>query len=816
MSKDSASNTFPADEADLNRLESSGPYIGTVMKNNDPTMMGRLEVWIPELSKKPPNANSSWTTVNYAPPFYGTTNLAPNNSPDATKTTQSYGMWFVPPDIGVQVLVTFVNRDYRQGYWFACVPNQLMNHMIPGIAHRGATVENSLDKKPVTEYDKNAITEYTNPDEIIGDDKTTPPHLYQATILENQGLSGDEARGPSMSTVRRETPTHVFGISTPGYPTARMVEDPTKDFKMFSTVTGRTGGHQFVMDDGDNLGQSRLVKIRSGDGGTVMINDTIGSIYVINQNGSAWVELTANGRIDVYGRGSVSVHSENDLNFTANNDINFLATNNVNVVAATINTEAVDQRHYGKSKMYFRSPDTMMESDSLTLIAKKGVGSNENTASQFGSGLTVQADNGTMQFGTFFKTLAGDDITFETGAKLQVNAAGLITLKTPGKLELDAGGGIYEAAKAGSGTIAQFTADVDTEMKAADTGGDTKDPTGWTGAKNWFEGASTEIQPLEKDLRTTKVVDILKPFSSGTQQSHVPITPQKEPWTAHDVGVSSAASMPPEGLSNGDPLFINGSGVAFPEDTTNIVAGAVDYALSKALATFIGEMNIDFNKFKEDYAATVSRGRYSQMPDGFLMINPNGYVGRYQLGMADLKNLGVTTTDAQDYKTVNENSSWTPITKEILSPAFKNAAIFSPPKTPQFGPASVVGFLLDKPLQEKCFVAVAYSYFLSLKKLGIISGTDKEPSEERAGWLKAAMLMGIGDKGSFAKFAPKMTLNAEQSRQLASGKDQTGNGAIGLYVHWKVQNQSPETHVSRDPAGGSVYKYYAQGSRSQS
>lgn len=811
-----ATNSFIDTQRELNKLESSGPYIGTIVNNVDPNYMGRLEVWIPDLVKKPINSPNSTIIVNYAPPFYGTTNLAPNNSPDSTKTTQSYGMWFVPPDIGVQVLVTFVNCDIKRGYWFACVPAQLMNHMIPGIAHRGATTTDAPDREPVTEYDKISIQEYYSDNEVISNPGITPPHLVQSAILDAQGLKGDEARGPSASSVRRETPSYVFGFSTPGRATARITEDPSQDFRAYQTVTGRTGGHQFVMDDGDELGQSQLVKIRSSSGGTVMINDTIGSIYVINQNGSAWVELTANGRIDVYGRGSVSVHSEVDLNFTADRDINFLATGNVNMVAAqNINTEAVDQRHYGKSKMYFRSPDTMMESDSLSLIAKKGVGSSENTASQYGSGFTLQADNGTMQFDKFYKTKAGEDITFETETKLQVGANGLITLRTGGKLELDAVGGIYEAAKEGAGTIAKFTQDVDTEMSANDTGGDTKNPTGWTAAKNWYEGPSTEIVALTKAQRITQVSDIPKQFSSGKQQSHIPTTPQREPWSAHDVGVSSSAIRGPNGAQTGDPMFVNGSGMAFPEDTTNIVVGSVDYALSESLATFIGNMQLDFDRFKEDYAATVSRGRYDQTPDGSPMINPNGFVGRYQLGMADLQKLGVTTTADQSLASAQNTASWTQPSNEILSPAFNNAAILSAAKTPQVGPGSANGFLLDKALQEKCFVATVYGVFLRLKKLGIITLSDTETASDRAGWLKAAMLMGVGNKGSFDRFAPGMTLSPEQVRTLTTSSDGTGNGAIGFYVHTRVLNRSPGSHVSQDPSGNSVNTYYSQGSRTQ-
>jgi hypothetical protein len=64
-------------------------------------------------------------------------------------------------------------------------------------------------------------------------------------------------------------------------------------------------------------------------------------IYITNARGTAWIELTSNGKIDIYSQDSISVHSEQDINFTAGRDINLTATANVNVNAGTnINNQA--------------------------------------------------------------------------------------------------------------------------------------------------------------------------------------------------------------------------------------------------------------------------------------------------------------------------------------------------------------------------------------------------------------------------------------------------------------------------------------------
>ena len=55
----------------------------------------------------------------------------------------------------------------------------------------------------------------------------------------------DEIRGLTTSSSRREVPSSVFGINTPG--------PIDKEFVASGTIsTARTGGTSFVMDDGDD------------------------------------------------------------------------------------------------------------------------------------------------------------------------------------------------------------------------------------------------------------------------------------------------------------------------------------------------------------------------------------------------------------------------------------------------------------------------------------------------------------------------------------------------------------------------------------
>ena len=52
----------------------------------------------------------------------------------------------------------------------------------------------------------------------------------------------------------------------------------------------------------------------------MLFNDTAGIVYVINQAGNSWVQLSADGKIDIYSSGDISMHTENDLNFHVGGD----------------------------------------------------------------------------------------------------------------------------------------------------------------------------------------------------------------------------------------------------------------------------------------------------------------------------------------------------------------------------------------------------------------------------------------------------------------------------------------------------------------
>ena len=347
----------------------SMPCLAKVVSHMDTTYMGGLKVELLKPIGNDSDTNDAETqVVKMLSPFFGATpiDFVGESTNDYDNSQKSYGMWFVPPDIGTLVLVIFVNGDPAKGYWIGCVPDKFANFMVPGIASTEFNIDGG-DKIPVSEYNK-TINDVTTGDETK---QLKPRHIF-ADTLESQGLLKDDIRGTTSSSARREVPSAVFGISTPG-PVDKRENAPKKDIvvsgETINMFGSRLGGTTFVMDDGDDkflrktaagdgppeyldvvqgdaggdpaIPHNELVRIRTRTGHQILFHNSEDLIYITNSRGTAWIELTSNGKIDIFSQDSISVHTGNDINFTAVRDINFTAGNNINLNAvANINETA--------------------------------------------------------------------------------------------------------------------------------------------------------------------------------------------------------------------------------------------------------------------------------------------------------------------------------------------------------------------------------------------------------------------------------------------------------------------------------------------
>jgi hypothetical protein len=310
---------------------SSNIHIGIIKNNIDPQRLGRVQVYIAGQGGLDPDSPTNWKTVSYCPVYYGRTpGDAGSTAVDDYTNKQSYGMWFVTPDIGVKVLC--ILEDDKFGFWFACVPDVHNLHMIPAI---GGSPDNTpatsglaakavgLGKTdggnglPVIEWNDKISANRRNVS-WMGIKK--PVHEKQAEILLEQGLEKDPKRGVISSSIQRETPSAVFGISTPG----RTDPDEKTRAKTIPAkpIKSREGGHTFVMDDGDVNNKNQMFRLRSASGHQLMMNDTEEIVYIGNAKGTVWLQFHNNGELELYSEGDMSIRTKGNFELHADQDMN--------------------------------------------------------------------------------------------------------------------------------------------------------------------------------------------------------------------------------------------------------------------------------------------------------------------------------------------------------------------------------------------------------------------------------------------------------------------------------------------------------------
>ena len=338
--------------------QNPGPYLGVVKGNIDPTRMGRLKVHIPSLAKTSDPSENQLITCEYLAPFYGAKGgkYAKGAGTEFEDSQHSYGMWMVPPDLETKVLVIFAEGKMEQAYWMGCVQEPYTNHMMPGIASstntndaldgtfsgpEGGLQDDKQSKYGSTNVPSGELNRNRQGALQNGNYESIPKpiHPFAETLLK-QGLSADDIRGNTSSSARRETPSQVFGISTPGRKDTTTTKENvgTKDSGAKDYVTRKTG-HTFVMDDGAEDGTNQLTRLRTASGHQILMHDTEGTVYIANGSGKAFIEMEKDGTISVFSDGGINMrtkqdfnlHSDRHVNFHAKGSLNFTAEQNVNL-----------------------------------------------------------------------------------------------------------------------------------------------------------------------------------------------------------------------------------------------------------------------------------------------------------------------------------------------------------------------------------------------------------------------------------------------------------------------------------------------------
>jgi len=381
-------------------LGHTGPFVAEIMSTVDPARQGRIRVWVEsfgDVSQK--YDESTWFTVSYLSPYYGVTpHGLVKGVPEShfEENGHAYGMWMNTPDVGTKVLVVFAEGDPNKGFYIGFIPEPQMNQMLPAIGAKKidqVKFDNDAQTEKFSHASRVPVIEIDKKRESINDPGFTaakrPIHAIVASQMWKQGIITDPIRGPISSSAQRESPSSVFGISTPGRPVySSGIQDNELKQKIDAgeevdiTVQARKGGHTFVMDDGDISGENNLVRIRTSSGHQITMSDDGESIYILHANGNTWIELGAEGTIDIFAansinmrtRGDFNIHSDKNINMHAEENIKMFAKKNV-IVEADENLDLTGKKKltaYSKSTVGIKSDGTLAIDVSSSASYKSG------------------------------------------------------------------------------------------------------------------------------------------------------------------------------------------------------------------------------------------------------------------------------------------------------------------------------------------------------------------------------------------------------------------------------------------------------------
>ena len=499
---------------------SAGPYIARVIKHADPYYLGALEVELLKTTEAGSIGETlgQTTIVYYASPFYGVTGAQHLGKNDNYASTQkSYGWWAVPPDPGTLVLCTFVEGSREFGYWFGCIPERGMTFMLPSGQSSTEQLSGPVPQKykgkrlPAGEYNKKITKPHTN--NLVKYKRPVNEDMVAALV--EQGLVEDDIRGITTSSAQREFPSAVVGFSSPG-PVDKRGGSPQGEIgikESRATVhVNRLGSSSFVIDDGDDKflragspadtayeyinkeasqkggdvtrPANELIRMRTRTGAQVLLHTSEDLIYINNSTGSCWIEMSSNGKLDVYAKDSISFHTENDFNFNADRDINFEAGRNVNfLVNGNMNTSVAGEydlligidgkitvrndfdihvTNDMKTKV-LNDKDIIVENDMRTQVNNdKDILVGNDMKTGVGNDKSVNVGNNLFETaGNDINILAGNNLNLTgsagfggySGGDMKMTASGVNHQKSGGDLRLTAGGtsnirstGHYETA----------------------------------------------------------------------------------------------------------------------------------------------------------------------------------------------------------------------------------------------------------------------------------------------------------------------------------------------------------------------------------
>jgi hypothetical protein len=273
---------------------------GVVRDTNDPQQMGRIKVWCPAVDGENQSLEYlPWAT--YVSPLAGQAYDYPAGAEGKPSPGPvAYGFWAVPK-VGATVIIGFLYGDPNLRIY--------MGSYFPDHGNRSLPAGRNYPSGPQS-------------DTI----ETIEPATSNMNVQFQGKLTASEAltRGVYERQVAQAL-TDKDGKE--GYQQG-VVETGSLDPQTYCLVT--PGHHALIMQDSPT---NSRVRIKTGSGNQVILDDANERIYVSTAKGQTWIELDQDGRVHVYAADSIDISSGGDINIGAKGSVNVQAGGNINLNA---------------------------------------------------------------------------------------------------------------------------------------------------------------------------------------------------------------------------------------------------------------------------------------------------------------------------------------------------------------------------------------------------------------------------------------------------------------------------------------------------
>lgn len=321
--------------------------VGIVVDTDDPLQQGRLRIFCPSLNDNPKKLHHlPWASqVSLFGGSINNSSFTRGNDPANCTTTGAvqYGFWGVPEQ-GAHALVGCLDGDIRRRFYIGTFFDHQETHGI--LTGRFKWSNGSVDG-PLSSKNSPIEPQYSNSQKAFKGETSSPEWKTRVVDYQVCAVREDEGQipNPSKSTYLDQQYDSISDaeeydwvkpiLGSHGY-------DWSGHKGLGSFLASRVYGfstpgfHSFMMDD--RAFNSRI-KIKSTAGHQILLDDTNERLYISTYGGSNYIEMDANGNIDIFSERRISVHSEKDMNFSSDETIRFLGKKGIHMYAGYNETQ---------------------------------------------------------------------------------------------------------------------------------------------------------------------------------------------------------------------------------------------------------------------------------------------------------------------------------------------------------------------------------------------------------------------------------------------------------------------------------------------